>query len=395
MATELDLEWFPFYWRDFDEGTRELTNEEVGAYMRLLSYQWRMGSIPADRARAGRVTGEQISETAWEGLQRKFIAHEEPGRLVNARMSEVREEQRRKHARRAAAGQLGGRAAWGPNDGTKKTRRERLVLARALGSHSIEEWIALRETCGSRCVKCGAEGDDILVRDHIVPVYKGGSDTIDNIQPLCKACNLSKGAEVKDYRPPTWREHKTFAKALLRSNAMTVAQSNTPTELRSKKEEVREEVTSPGAVTTPTTVVAQREKRAARARRCPKDFCVSASTVAWIAQEMKGTRPETAMAWAARELAKFKDHEFNNPRSDWEATFRNWLRRCVETGNVPTGARAGGEDERRRSQILQLAADLRISRRDDEPPEAFEKRVVDANDKRLAAARRGPPQGDK
>jgi uncharacterized protein YdaU (DUF1376 family) len=300
MATELDLEWFPFYWRDFDEGTRELTNEEVGAYMRLLSYQWRMGSIPADRARAGRVTGEQISETAWEGLQRKFIAHEEPGRLVNARMREVRTEQARRHALRVAAGRAGGYA-------------------------------------------------------------KASSNAPSNAP----------------------------------SNAASPTPSNAPTELRSKKEEVREEVTSPGAVTTPTTVVAQREKRAARARRCPKDFCVSASTVAWIAQEMKGTRPETAMAWATRELAKFKDHEFNNPRSDWEATFRNWLRRCVETGNVPTGARAGGEDERRRSQILQLAADLRISRRDDEPPEAFEKRVVDANDKRLAAARRGPPQGDK
>jgi uncharacterized protein YdaU (DUF1376 family) len=111
---ELDLEWFPFYWRDFDEGTRELTNEECGAYWRLLSYQWRMGSIPADRARASRITGEQISEGAWEALQRKFPPDpNEAGRLVNVRMREIRVRQARRHALRVAAGRMGGLAGKG------------------------------------------------------------------------------------------------------------------------------------------------------------------------------------------------------------------------------------------------------------------------------------------
>lgn len=32
--------------------------------------------------------------------------------------------------------------------------------------------------------------------DHIIPLAKGGADTVDNMQLLHKACNLSKGAKL-------------------------------------------------------------------------------------------------------------------------------------------------------------------------------------------------------
>lgn len=43
---------------------------------------------------------------------------------------------------------------------------------------------------GGKCVECGAE--DYLEFDHIIPVAKGGANTAENIQLLCRRCNLKK-----------------------------------------------------------------------------------------------------------------------------------------------------------------------------------------------------------
>lgn len=54
-------------------------------------------------------------------------------------------------------------------------------------------------------------------------------------------------------------------------------------------------------------------------RRCPPDFEPDADHRAIAAQ--RGID-------IAAEAALFRDHEFASPRSDWPATFRNWLRRA-------------------------------------------------------------------
>lgn len=47
-----------------------------------------------------------------------------------------------------------------------------------------------------RCARCGrGERDRQAVHiDHIVPVARGGGNHVDNLQVLCAACNLAKGA---------------------------------------------------------------------------------------------------------------------------------------------------------------------------------------------------------
>jgi len=68
------------------------------------------------------------------------------------------------------------------------------------GLYTAQEWAALKESCGHRCVRCGRQEPEIkLTVDHIVPVSKGGPNIIGNIQPLCLRCNISKRDKIVNY----------------------------------------------------------------------------------------------------------------------------------------------------------------------------------------------------
>ncbi|MET8430066.1 HNH endonuclease [Nocardia sp. NPDC004860] len=45
-----------------------------------------------------------------------------------------------------------------------------------------------------QCVFCGSAED--LALDHIYPWSRGGDDTVDNLQTLCRSCNSRKGARI-------------------------------------------------------------------------------------------------------------------------------------------------------------------------------------------------------
>jgi len=80
---------------------------------------------------------------------------------------------------------------------TENKRRTAKTLAG--GSFTPEQWYALCSLYEFKCLCCGKVKP--LEADHIVPVSKGGTSWIRNIQPLCKSCNASKGAKIIDYRP--------------------------------------------------------------------------------------------------------------------------------------------------------------------------------------------------
>lgn len=65
------------------------------------------------------------------------------------------------------------------------------------GSHSMGEWENLKAQYNWTCPCCGRSEPDVkLTEDHIIPLTKGGSDNIENIQPLCQSCNSKKHTKI-------------------------------------------------------------------------------------------------------------------------------------------------------------------------------------------------------
>lgn len=50
---------------------------------------------------------------------------------------------------------------------------------------------------GDKCLCCGSPK---ITLDHVIPVYLGGKNEIENLQPLCKSCNSKKSTKIIDYR---------------------------------------------------------------------------------------------------------------------------------------------------------------------------------------------------
>ena len=100
-----------------------------------------------------------------------------------------------------------------PEKRAAQDSRRKTSKTKAGGSYSAAEWKALVEHCGGKCLCCG-RGDIALTVDHIVPVAKGGTSNIDNIQPLCGRCNFRKNDKIIDYRPNQgvgrWIQKKLF-----------------------------------------------------------------------------------------------------------------------------------------------------------------------------------------
>lgn len=84
----------------------------------------------------------------------------------------------------------------------QKNKRNRVIkrLKTESLSHTYGEWELLKKQYNYTCPCCHKSELEIkLTEDHIIPLEKGGSDLIENIQPLCLKCNMKKHTKIIKY----------------------------------------------------------------------------------------------------------------------------------------------------------------------------------------------------
>jgi len=77
------------------------------------------------------------------------------------------------------------------------------------GTFTTQQWVELKRKFKNCCVCCRRSESTlnklglVLVIDHVIPIFLGGSTTIENLQPLCSGvggCNRRKQVKTTDYR---------------------------------------------------------------------------------------------------------------------------------------------------------------------------------------------------
>ncbi len=87
------------------------------------------------------------------------------------------------------------------------------------GNWTADEWEWLFELLGRKCLDCGRTIEELellgipMTKDHIVPLAIGGSNCIENLQPLCRQCNSTKHTTIIDFRPQWFVENVARLKA--------------------------------------------------------------------------------------------------------------------------------------------------------------------------------------
>lgn len=92
-----------------------------------------------------------------------------------------------------------GHITWTREDRSAARHYRRARRYQAPGDFDSDEWAIIVAWWG-KCLVCGTR-DDLTV-DHVVPLSRGGSNGVSNLQPLCGPCNSRKGRRIIDYRDP-------------------------------------------------------------------------------------------------------------------------------------------------------------------------------------------------
>lgn len=234
------MDYYKRYMGDYGRDTGRLSLIEHGAYTLLLDdYYSRREPLPPDLSALHRICrattkGEQ---NAVDSVAKQFFPLSDDGLRHNWRADEEIAKWNELSTEAASSGKLGAEARWGKQR-QKESRSQRLSAARKLGTHTDVEWRCLIKVCGNKCLRCGTPIEElegaIVCKDHINPLYLGGSDGIENLQPLCRQCNTGKKSDVTDLRPADWRARLAECMAVASNDARRNAWRS-PSEMSSSR----------------------------------------------------------------------------------------------------------------------------------------------------------------
>ena len=191
------MNFYKHFIGDYQRDTMHLTMQQDGAYRRLLDACYATERcLPKEKETCYRLARAFNKEErdAVDFILDQFFPVGEDGLRYNKRA--IREVGAARLLSEKARQASLSRESYG------SVRSQRISEARTRGRHSDAEWNALLDFCGNSCVKCGSTGP--VAKDHIIPICNGGSDSIQNLQPLCDSCNSSKGPDPTDHRKQGW-----------------------------------------------------------------------------------------------------------------------------------------------------------------------------------------------
>jgi 5-methylcytosine-specific restriction endonuclease McrA len=189
-------EWLrkhPEYAREKSRRQRAQQPEKIRAYMRAWMKRWYATHFL--EARAKNRQRRAADPEKWRAYGRALY------RLYRTKYPE-------RYARMLASGR-----AWAKRNRPKLAHwagRYRARKAGAIGSHTFAQWMSCVEIHAWKCAYCDvALTPTTLTKDHVVPLFKGGTNYVENLAPACKSCNSAK-RDRTDFRPPKGAVDRPF-----------------------------------------------------------------------------------------------------------------------------------------------------------------------------------------
>ncbi len=303
---------------DYLKDTSHLDAEGHGAYLLLIMHYWAKGGLPDDDKQLAMVA--KMTKAKWKKIKPTMQGFFGPN-WIHKRIDQEMEAAEDKYEKRVKAGKKSAELKWGDGIG-RRTRSQRLADARAIATHTEEEWMAMLAVFGG-CVKCDAKNEDVfggfVCKDHITAIFHGGSDGIENIQPLCRSCNSKKSysdrTDYRDMRDTMWR------KRLSEGLAKCVTDARQPLTLTPSSKEEEKDSRSVASATRPGNSLFDRFKQAYPKRDGPNPWMPAAKK--FMAFVKSGIDPEEIIGGAERYAKEMRGK--GQERTPYVAQAQTWL----------------------------------------------------------------------